>query len=36
MLVEREKAAGVEPDPEVDAFVKVHFAATATKMLNHP
>ena len=23
MLLEREKAAGVEPDPEIDAFVKV-------------
>ena len=23
VLLEREKAAGLEPDPEVDAFVKV-------------
>jgi len=26
VLLEREKAAGLEPDPEVDAFVKVRTA----------
>jgi hypothetical protein len=34
-LIEREEAAGVEADPEVDAFVKVHSAAIPTDCSEH-
>ena len=31
-LIEREEASGVEPDPEVDAFLKVSLATIATNV----
>ena len=36
MLLERETAAGLEPDPEVDAFAKVIYSAPAPLAHIHP